>query len=147
MIKDDIKKLTFEKMKLRESATVTTLRGISNEIINKEKTDKKEMSDDSVIQLLKGMVKKRNDAIALYKQGGREELADKEAAEIELINQFLPQQLSAEETETIVKQTITDLNIVSPKEMGKLMGALKGKYGSVMDFSLVSKIVKETLTS
>jgi uncharacterized protein len=145
MLKDDIKKLTFEKMKLKEAAAVTTLRMVSNEIINKEKTDKKELPDEAVIQLLKGMIKKRNDSISLYKQGGREELADKEQAEIDIINQFLPQQLSAEETTAIVKKTIEELGISSPKEMGKLMGKLKGEYGSVMDFSLVSKIVKESL--
>lgn len=145
MIKEEIKKLTIEKMKAKESSVVNTLRLISNDITNKEKIEKKEMSDDAVIQLLKGMVKKRNDSIALYKQGGRDELAAKEEAEIVVINQFLPQQLSAEETTSIVKSKIEELNISSPKEIGKLMGALKAEHGSVMDFSLVSKVVKEIL--
>lgn len=145
MIKENIKKLTIEKMKLKEMETVQALRLISNEIANKEKADLKELSEEATIQLLKGMVKKRNDSITLYKQGGRDELVAKEQAEIDLINQFLPQQLSEEETVKIVKETIKQLGISSPQEMGKLMGALKGKYGSVMDFSLVSKIVKESL--
>jgi hypothetical protein len=146
MIKEEIKKLTIEKMKAKDSASVNALRLISNEINTKEKTDRKELSDEGVVQLLKGMVKKRNDSIVLYKQGGREDLVSKEEAEITLINKFLPKQLTEEETVNIVKTKIAELNITSPKDMGKLMGALKGQYGSIMDFSLVSKIVKDILS-
>ena len=91
------------------------------------------------------MVKQRNDSYAAYKKGGRAELAENEISEIKVINEFLPKQLGAEETEKICIDAIKKVGATAPKDMGKVMGELKKKYSDVIDFSKVSQIIKEKL--
>ena len=91
------------------------------------------------------MVKQRNDSCEAYKKGGRNELVENEMAEIKIINEFLPKQLSEEETKKICLDTIKKVGANSIKDMGKVMGALKKEYSDVLDFSKVSKIIKDNL--
>ena len=91
------------------------------------------------------MVKQRNDSCEAYKKAGRNELLDNELSEIKIINEFLPKQLSDEETKKICLETIKAVGASSTKDMGKVMGALKKKYSDVLDFSKVSQIIKENL--
>jgi len=94
---------------------------------------------------LKKMVKQRNDSCEAYKKAGRNELLDNELSEIKIINEFLPKQLSNEETKKICLEAIKAVGASSVKDMGKVMGALKKKYSDVLDFSKVSQIIKENL--
>ena len=91
------------------------------------------------------MNKQRNDSCIAYKKAGREDLLKKEQDEISIINNFLPKQMSEEETKNICKKVIENLGANSIKDMGKVMAALKKDYGDVLDFSNVSKVIKEFL--
>ena len=115
-------------------------------MISKKMKEKKQLPDADIINLLKKMVKQRKDSYDAYKKGGREELAQVEEKEINIINNFLPKQLNEDETKKICEETIKSLGAQSIKDMGKVMGQLK-KSGSSdsLDFSLVSKIIKEIL--
>ena len=91
------------------------------------------------------MNKQRNDSCLAYKKAGREDLLKKEQEEIAIINNFLPKQMSEEETKIICNKVIKDIGASSIKDMGKVMGALKKEYGDVLDFSIVSILIKEIL--
>ena len=91
------------------------------------------------------MVKQRNDSCEAYKKAGRKELFDNEMSEITIINKFLPKQLSDDETKKICLEKIKQIGANSIKDMGKVIGALKKEYSDVLDFSKVSKIIKENL--
>ena len=91
------------------------------------------------------MNKQRNDSCVAYKKAGREDLLKREQDEISIIDNFLPKQMSEEETKTICKKVIDNLGANSIKDMGKVMAALKKDYGDGLDFSKVSKLIKEFL--
>ena len=114
------------------------------EIANRTK-EKKEISDSDITAILKKMIKQRNESCEVYKKAGRTELLDNETNEIEVINTFLPKQLSNEETKKICEATVKSVGATSMKDMGKVMGALKSKYSDTLDFSKVSPIIKELL--
>lgn len=101
--------------------------------------------DDEILAMLRGMVKSGRESVALYKQGNRPELAAKEAAEIALIETFLPQQLDADATEAAVTAAIAEVGATGIKEMGKVMAALKAKHGATIDMGRVGAIVKAKL--
>ena len=104
------------------------------------------LKDEEVINILKKMIKQRNDSCEAYKKAGREDLLNKEKQEIKVINEFLPSQLNEEETLKICQDTIKTVQAGSMKDMGKVMSVLKAKHGNVLDFSNVSKILKTLLT-
>ena len=138
-----------EALKTQDKKTYSTLRlvvaAIKDLLIAKKLKDKQTLSDNDLISLLKKMVKQRNDSCEAYKKGGRNELFENEMSEIKIINQFLPKQLSEDETKKICLDTIKAVGANSVKDMGKVMGALKKEYSDVLDFSKVSKIIKENL--
>ena len=105
----------------------------------------KEIKDSDIISLLKKMIKQRNESCEVYEKAGRNELLENEKKEIEVINTFLPKQLSEEETKKICQDTIKSVGATSMKDMGKIMGALKSNYPDTLDFSKVSKLLKELL--
>jgi uncharacterized protein YqeY len=124
---------------------ISTLRA---EIKNKEielRTSNKEMNDDVILSLVQKLIKQTKDAIEMFKNGGREDLVEKNEREISILTQFLPKQLTTDEIDDILKQEIEANSITSMKDMGKLMGVLKSKYSGQMDFGYVSKKVKELL--
>ena len=92
------------------------------------------------------MIKQRNESCEVYKKARRKELLENETKEIEVINIFLPKQLSEEETKKICEEVIKSVGASSMKDMGKVMGALKSKHSDTLDFSKVSSIIKELLS-
>ena len=138
-----------EALKNKDKKTYSTLRlvvaAIKDLLIAKKLKDKQTLPDNDLISLLKKMVKQRNDSCEAYKKGGRNELVENEMSEIKIINEFLPKQLSEEETKKICLDTIKKVGANSIKDMGKVMGALKKEHSDVLDFSKVSKIIKDNL--
>ena len=138
-----------EALKTKDKKTYSTLRlvvaAIKDTLIAKKIKDKQTLSDNDLISLLKKMVKQRNDSCEAYKKGGRNELVENEMSEIKIINEFLPKQLNEEETKKICLDTIKTVGAGSVKDMGKVMSTLKKDYSDVLDFSKVSKIIKDNL--
>ena len=138
-----------EALKAKDKKTYSTLRlvvaAIKDTLIAKKLKDKQTLPNNDLISLLKKMVKQRNDSCEAYKKGGRNELLENEMSEIKIINEFLPKQLSEEETKKICLETIKKVGAKTVKDMGKVMGALKKEYSDVLDFSKVSKIIKDNL--
>ena len=138
-----------ESLKAKDKNTYPTLRLIVSAIKDAEIASRSkgqsEIKDSEVISLLKKMIKQRNESCEVYKKAGRDELLNSEKREIEVIGEFLPKQLSEEETKTICEETIKSLGSSSMKDMGKIMGALKSKNADSLDFSKVSAILKGLL--
>jgi uncharacterized protein YqeY len=101
--------------------------------------------DAEITAMLRSMIKSRRDAVALYRQGKREDLAAKEEAEIAVIEAFLPKTLAGEALEAAVRDAIAETGATSAKEMGKVIGALKAKHGAALDMSVASAAVKAAL--
>lgn len=122
--------------------------------ISKEKPDLKEenlikaseLTNDEVINILLSEVKKRKDAIVLYEKGNRQELADKEKKEIEILQQYLPEQISAEELKKIVKDSVNKTGAKEMKDMGRIMADLMPKVKGKADLGEISKIIKGILS-
>ena len=138
-----------EALKSKDKKTYSTLRlvvaAIKDTMIAKKIKDKKTLPDNDLISLLKKMVKQRNDSCDAYKKAGRNELLENEMSEIKIISEFLPKQLSEQETKKICLETMKKVGASSVKDMGKVMGVLKKEYSDVLDFSKVSQIIKENL--
>ncbi len=148
-LKKQIEEKLNQALKNKEKQTYPTLRLIVSaikdaEIANRTK-DKKDMSDSDISVILKKMIKQRNESCEVYKKAGRTELLESETKEIEIINIFLPNQLTDEETKKICEETIKSLGASSMKDMGKIMGIIKSKHANTIDFSKVSIIIKELL--
>jgi len=103
------------------------------------------VSDDDILGIMTKMVKQRVDSAATYAGAGRQELADQELSEIKVIEEFLPKQLSEDETRAAVKEVITAVGATCVRDMGKVMGALKAQYAGKMDFGKAGGAVKELL--
>jgi len=108
--------------------------------------DEEGVGEEEILKLLQSMIKQRRDSIDAYNQGGRKELADGEAEEIEIINAFLPEQMSDVAVEDAVREVISLSEASSIKDMGQVMGLLREKFAGRMDFGKASAIVKEKLT-
>jgi len=103
------------------------------------------ISEPQILSLLQTMIKQRQESIKMYEQGKRQDLVDKEAGEIKIIENYLPKQLSEAEMKDVVAKTITAVGAANIKDMGKVMNELKAKYSGQMDFAKVGGIVKEKL--
>ena len=138
-----------QALKAKDKNTYPTLRLIVSAIKDAEiagrSKGEKDIKDSDIIALLKKMIKQRNESCEVYKKAGRTELLENEKREIEVINKFLPNQLSEEETKKICEETIKSVNATSMKDMGKIMGVLKSKHADSLDFSKVSSILKGLL--
>ena len=137
-----------ESLKNKDKTVFPTLRLIISAIKDfkiASKVREGSLKDQEIISILKKMNKQRNDSCIAYKKAGREDFLKKEQDEISIINNFLPKQMSEEETKNICKKVIENLGANSIKDMGKVMAALKKDYGDVLDFSNVSKVIKEFL--
>ena len=141
-----IQEAVKSSMRNREKEQTSTLRMAISEIQREEIDKKSVLSDHEITTILQRMIKQRKDSFNQFKSAGREELALKEAREIEILSEFLPVQLSVEEINLAVKESIATLNAESPKDIGKVMGSLKTRLQGKTDMSLVSKLVKENLT-
>ncbi len=108
-------------------------------------TGQDQISDAELLQLLQKMIKQRRESVKVYTEGGRQELADQEQAEIAIIEEYLPKQMSQAEVEAAVKSVIEELDATGLKDMGRTMGVLKQRYAGQMDFGKASGIVKAQL--
>ena len=148
-LKKQIEDKLNSALKAKDKNTYPTLRLIVSAIKDAEIAGRskgnKELKDSDIVSLLKKMIKQRNESCEVYKKAGRNELLESETKEIEVINNFLPKQLSEEETKQICEETIKSLGASSMKDMGKIMGTLKSKHSDSLDFSKVSIILKGLL--
>ncbi len=148
-LKKQIEDKLNQALKAKDKNIYPTLRlvvsGIKDaEIANRSK-GQSEIKDSDIISLLKKMIKQRNESCEVYEKAGRKELLENEKKEITVISTFLPKQLSEEDTKKICKETIKSIGASSMKDIGKIMGALKTKHTDSLDFSKVSKILRELL--
>ena len=137
-------------LKSRDKMEISTYRlilsGIKDlDIANRSGPDKKETNDDDIKKLLKKMIKQRAESIEIYTKNDRKDLLEVEQKEFDLISNFLPQQLSDDETKKICSETISKLGAGSIKDMGKVMGELKKQYPDNLDFSKAGPLLKELL--
>lgn len=137
-------------MKEKDAARLSTLRLINAAIKDREialrgTSEETEVSDDDILGILGKMVKQRQESARAYEEGGRLELAEKELAEVTVIEEFLPRQLSGDEVEKAITSAIAEVGAASIRDMGRVMGVLKGKYTGQMDFGAVGPMVKARL--
>lgn len=150
MIRDDIKAAQVAAMKAGDKARLGTIRLMLAKIKDKDielRTGTAPADDDVLVtDVLQKMVKQRRESIAMYEQGGRQELADIEAAEVVVIEDFLPAQLSDDEAQAAIKAIAAELGAESLKDMGKVMAAVKERHGAELDMSKASGWVKAALS-
>ncbi|WP_150292232.1 GatB/YqeY domain-containing protein [Sphingobium estronivorans] len=149
MIRDQIKNAQVEAMKAGEKDRLAAVRLILAKLKDRdiELRTASTVPDDDVIvvEVLQKMVKQRRESIEMFKNGGRDELAAKEQAELDVIDGFLPQQLSEDETKAAIEGIKAEVGAASVKDMGKVMAVLKERHGSVIDMSKASGLVKAAL--
>jgi uncharacterized protein len=135
-------------MKAKDAARLSTLRMVKASFMNREIEKGGELTDEELTKALQSLVKQRRDSIEQYEKAGRQELADKERAEIEVIEEYLPQAASREEIEQAVMAAISETNATSMREMGAVMKAAQARLaGRSADGRTVSEIVKAKLSS
>ncbi len=154
-MRDRINQAMKEAMKSGDKKRLSTLRLVNAAIKDRDiaaRADEKgqptgteKIGDPEILALLQKMIKQRRDSADTYRQGGREELAEGEEAEIVIIEEFLPQQMTEEELREAVAKVIDETGCCGLKDMGKIMGLLKERYTGRMDFGKVSVMVKEQL--
>src|ERR1043165_2362894 len=145
-LKERIVKDMTAAMKSREAARLSTLRMVKAAVQNREIEKGEPLTDDETAKLLQSLVKQRRDSVEQYEKAGREELAEKERAEIAVIEEYLPQAASREEIERAVEEAVAETGAASLKEMGSVMkAALARLAGRNADGRVVSEIVKAKL--
>ncbi len=122
-----------------------TIRMFLSEVQRYEIDNKEEVDDTKALQIINKMIKQRNDSISQFRDGGRDDLADKEQSEVDILSKYKPAQLSEEEVAVKVNEAIEQSGASSMQDMGKVMGQLKSLAGSA-DMGLISKLVKEKLS-
>ena len=149
MLRDDINNALKEAMKARNERNVSTLRlmnaAIKDKDIEARGNGKGPLTDEELLSVFQKMVKQRQESADLYEKGGRPELAKQENEEIAIINSYLPKQMSEDETRAAIADAIKETGAASMKDMGKVIGALRGKYAGQMDFGKASGLVKGML--
>jgi uncharacterized protein YqeY len=137
-----------EAMKAKDAARLGTLRLINAAMKDQDialRVDGKSVGEPEILAILGKMVKQRQESARAYEEGGRLELAERELAEVKVIEDFLPAQLTATQTEAAVDAAIKDVGAESIRDMGRVMGVLKGKYTGQLDFGSVGPMVKARL--
>ncbi|MGY2732571.1 GatB/YqeY domain-containing protein [Sphingomonas sp. UYP23] len=150
MIRDDIKAALITAMKGGDKATTATLRLVQSAIKNRDieaRTGKAPDDDDAlVVEVLQKMVKQRRESIEMFVKGGRQELADGEAAEVAVIERFLPTQMDEAATATAIEAIKAELGASGMKDMGRVMAELKARHATTLDMSKASAAVKAALS-
>ena len=138
-----------EAMKAGDKRRLATLRlmqaALKDKDIEARGAGKGQASDEEILGLLQKMIKQRQESAGIYEQAGRPELAAQEREEAEIIASYLPKQMDEAETRRAIEAAITEIGAASMKDMGKVIGALRGKYAGQMDFGKASALVKEML--
>ena len=138
-LKEEIQTKTIQAMKAKNSATLSVLRNIKGKITELEKTGK-DASDDAVQKIIEKYVKQREEGLQIARKANREDLAEQERFEIELLKEYLPTKLSQNETRTIIETIISE----GANNIGMIMGKLK-QYGNTIDMKIASGIARELL--
>ena len=147
-IESDYKNALKSKDKNKISTYRLILSGIKDlDINNRSGPNKKDTDDDDIKKLLKKMIKQRSESIDVYKKNNRNDLLEIEENEVNVLSEYLPKQMSEEETISICKQIIEKTGANSIKEMGKVMGELKQNYSDTIDFSKAGALIKDLLTN
>ncbi|GHH20694.1 GatB/YqeY domain-containing protein [Sphingomonas sp. AAP5] len=150
MIRDDIKAALITAMKGGDKATTATLRLVQSAIKNRDieaRTGKAPDDDDAlVVEVLQKMVKQRRESIEMFVKGGRQELADGEAAEVAVIERFLPTQMDEAATAAAIEAIKAELGATGMKDMGRVMAELKARHATTLDMSKASAAVKAALS-
>ncbi|KQV64637.1 GatB/YqeY domain-containing protein [Rhizobium sp. Root1220] len=149
MLRDQLAAALKDAMKSRNAERLSTVRLIQAAIKDRDIANrgaaKDEASDDEILQILAKMVKQRDESAKIYEENARPELAAKERAEITVLQDFLPKQLSDADVRANIASIIKETGAAGPKDMGKVMAVLKERYAGQMDFSKASGAVKEQL--
>ncbi len=149
MLRDDINKALTEAMKAKDERKVSTLRMVNSSLKNADiearGASKPPLADAEVLSLLQKMIKQRQESVELYKKGNRPELVKQEEEEIAIITGYLPNQMSDAEMGAAIDAAIKDTGAAGMKDMGKVIGALRGKYAGQMDMAKASAAVKAKL--
>ncbi len=150
MLRQKLNDAMKDAMRARDQAALGTIRLIlaklkDTDIAARTEASREGVADDKILSMLQGMIKQRNESIVLYEKGNRADLADKEKAEIGVIERFLPKQMDEAAVEAAVKEAVASSGAKSIKDMGGVMAALKAKYAGQMDFAKASAVVKKTL--
>jgi uncharacterized protein YqeY len=150
MLRDKLNEALKEAMRARDMATVSAVRLIlaklkEVDIAARTEASREGVADDRILSMLQGMIKQRNESVALYEKGGRPELAEKEKAEIAVIERFLPKQMDEAAVAAAVAEAVASTGAKTVKDMGGVMAALKAKYAGQMDFAKASAAVKKAL--
>ncbi len=141
-IKSDLKQAMLGKNDLVRD----TIRMFLAEVQRFEIDNKEEVDDAKALHIINKMIKQRNDSISQFKSGGRDDLADKEQQEVDILSKYKPEQLSEEDVTAKVKEAIKDSGASSMQDIGKVMGILKSSLAGSADMGMVSKIVKDELS-
>ena len=152
MLREKLTEAMKDAMRAKDQAALGTIRLIiaklkDVDIAARTEANREGVADDKILSMMQGMIKQRNESIALYEKGGRADLAEKEKAEIAVIERFLPQQMDEAAVEAAVREAIAAAGATSVKDMGGVMAALKSKYAGQMDFAKASAAVKKTLSA
>jgi uncharacterized protein YqeY len=134
-------------MRARDKDRLGTIRLVLAAIKQREIDERITLTDTDILAVLDKMIKQRRDSITQFEQAGRQELADKEAAEVAVIQEYLPAALSESEVEAIIAEAISSSGATSPQDIGKIMGLLKPRLQGRADMGLVSRKVKEKLSA
>ena len=130
----------------RDNFVRDTLRLFIAEVQRFEIDNKEEVDDAKAVQIINKMIKQRNDSISQFRNGGRDDLADKEQSEVDVLSKYKPEQLSEEDVKVKVKEAIAEVNASSMADIGKVMGILKSTLAGTADMGMVSNIVKNELS-
>ena len=134
-----------EAMKSRDALRLSTIRGVISTVKNRDIELRRELTDAEITDTIVTLCKQRRESIRLFKEAGRQELVDKEEAELALLLGFLPRQLTREELASLVDKAIAETAATSGKDMGKVMKALQPSVSGRADGKMVSEVVKEKL--
>ena len=149
MIRDDIKTALVAAMKARDTTSTAAIRLIQSSIKNRDielRTASTQPDDDLLVtEVLQKMIKQRRESIEMYEKGNRPELAAAEAAEVAVIERFLPRQMREDEARAVIDALATELGAESVKDMGRVMAALKERFAGQMDMAKASGLVKARL--
>lgn len=149
MLRDAINNAVKDAMKAKDERKLSTLRmvnsALKNADIDARGQGKPPLSDEDLLGLLQKMIKQRQESVALYDKGGRPELAAAEREEIAVISAYLPKQMSEDEVKAAIAAAIGETGAAGMKDMGKVIGVLRGKYAGQMDFAKASALVKAQL--
>ena len=144
-LKDQITEDMKTAMRAKDAARLLTIRGLLAALKQREVDERITLDDAAVVGIIDKLMKQRKDSITQFAAGGRQDLVDKETAELQILDGYLPQRLSGDEVAAEVAKIVAELGASGPGDMGKVMGAVKARLAGKADMSLVSVAVKQAL--